>query len=89
VASDNGKQIITTNSAAVTVTIPSGLGIAGFYCEVKQQGLGQVTVATSGTTLQYLDYELPTTYSQKALIFIDNIPNLTETYQVYGELSMI
>lgn len=49
-SSDNGVVIQFTNSSAVTVTIPSGLG-ANFYCTIIQWGGGQVTVnAGSGVT---------------------------------------
>lgn len=46
-ASDNGKTITLDNAAAITVTIPTGLG-AGFQCMLIQKGAGQVTLAAAG-----------------------------------------
>jgi hypothetical protein len=49
-ASDNGKVITCSNAAAITVTVPSGLGV-GFNCLVIQKGAGQVTFSPSSTTV--------------------------------------
>jgi hypothetical protein len=46
-AADNGKIVTLNNAAAITLTIPSGLG-AGFSCLVIQLGAGQVTVVAGG-----------------------------------------
>ena len=48
--SDNGKVIVCSNSAATTVTIPSGL-TSGFGCTVVQNGTGVVTIEGSGATV--------------------------------------
>jgi hypothetical protein len=49
--SDNGKVILCTNAATITVTVPSTL-TAGFSCKLVQGGAGIVgVVAGSGTTL--------------------------------------
>ena len=50
VAADKGKVVTCNNGAAITVTVPAGLG-AGFTCTVIQKGAGQVTFATSSTTV--------------------------------------
>jgi hypothetical protein len=50
-ASDNGKVVTFNNSAAVTLTVPSGLGV-GFNCLVVQLGAGAVTPTASGTTIR-------------------------------------
>lgn len=50
VSADSGRVISLNNAAAITVTIPSGLG-AGFNCSFIQKGAGVVTFSTSGTTL--------------------------------------
>jgi len=50
VAGDNGKVVVLDNASAVTVTVPSGLG-AGFNCSFVQKGAGQVSFATSSTTI--------------------------------------
>ena len=52
--SDNGKVIVCTNAATITVTIPSTL-TAGFSCKLVQGGAGIVgAVAGSGTTLSLI-----------------------------------
>lgn len=51
VSGDNGKVVTFNNASAVTVTVPSGLPV-GFSCAIIQKGAGQVTLATSGTTLR-------------------------------------
>ena len=88
VAADLGKQIVFTNSSAITVTIPSGLP-TGFNCEVLQQGAGQVSFITSATILKYSTFELAEIEEQYGLVGIDKMDNLTETYHLYGELSSI
>lgn len=50
VAADNGLVITLSNAAAITVTVPSGLG-AGFSCMLVQLGAGQVSLTASGTTV--------------------------------------
>ena len=50
VAGDNGKVVVLDNASAVTVTVPSGLGV-GFNCSFIQKGAGQVSFSTSGTTI--------------------------------------
>jgi hypothetical protein len=47
---DNGKIVTMSNAAAITLTVPSGLG-TGFSCLIIQLGAGKVTVAASGTTI--------------------------------------
>lgn len=49
-SSDNGKVVVLDNASAITLTVPSGLG-AGFNCSVIQKGAGQVSFATSSTTI--------------------------------------
>lgn len=52
--SDNGKVIVCTNAATITVTIPSTL-TAGFSCKLVQGGAGIVgAVAGAGTTLSLI-----------------------------------
>jgi len=88
ISSDSGKQLIFTNASAVTVTIPTGL-TNGFNCECLQQGTGQLTFTASATTLRYSTFELPQSAEQHSLVAIDNVPNLTETYHLFGQLSAI
>ena len=49
-ASDNGKVVVLNNASAVTVTVPSGLGV-GFNCSFVQKGAGQVSFSASSTTI--------------------------------------
>ncbi len=49
-ASDNGKVVVLDNGSAVTVTVPSGLGV-GFNCSFVQKGAGQVSFSASSTTI--------------------------------------
>ncbi len=49
-STDNGKIVTMSNAAAITLTVPSGLG-AGFSCLVIQLAAGKVTPTASGTTL--------------------------------------
>ena len=51
VAADNGEIVVCNNAAAITVTVPSGLGV-GFSCSIVQKGAGQITLSASGTTLR-------------------------------------
>lgn len=46
-ANDNGTVIVCTNGAAVTITLPQTL-LAGFQCDIIQQGAGVVNMQTSG-----------------------------------------
>jgi hypothetical protein len=48
--SDNGKVIVCSNSAQITVTIPSGL-TSGFGCTIVQNGTGVVSIEGSGATV--------------------------------------
>jgi len=50
VAGDNNKVVTLSNAAAITLTVPSGLG-AGFSCLLVQLGAGQVTLSPSSTTI--------------------------------------
>ncbi len=48
--SDNAGFIVVNSASLVTVTVPSTLP-AGFYCQIIQQGAGQVQVVGSGVTM--------------------------------------
>jgi len=50
VAGDNGKVVVLNNASAVTVTVPSGLGV-GFNCSFIQKGAGQVSFVESSTNI--------------------------------------
>ena len=49
-AADNNKVFLITSASAITVTVPSTLPI-GFSCQIIQGGVGAITIAGSGVTL--------------------------------------
>jgi hypothetical protein len=49
-SSDNGKVITLDNTAAISLTVPTGL-VAGFNCMIVQKGAGLVTIAGVGVTV--------------------------------------
>ncbi len=49
-AADNNKVFLITSASAITVTVPSILPI-GFSCQIIQGGVGAITIAGSGVTL--------------------------------------
>lgn len=51
VAADAAKVLTASNAGAITVTVPSGVFVAGDIITVLQTGAGQVTFAASGTTI--------------------------------------
>jgi len=81
-STDNGKLITLSNAAAITLTIPAGLGV-GFNCELAQLGAGQVTITASGTTLNSSG-GLLTTSTQFSLASVQAY--LTNTFLVGGDL---
>src|SRR5262245_6848130 len=50
VSGDNGNIVTMSNAAAITLTVPSGLG-AGFSCLIIQLAAGKITPTASGTTI--------------------------------------
>lgn len=50
-ATDATKVVTASNAGAITVTVPSGVFVAGDIITVLQTGAGQVTFAASGTTI--------------------------------------
>jgi hypothetical protein len=49
-ATDNNKVFLITSASAITVTVPNNLPV-GFSCQIIQGGLGAITMAGSGVTL--------------------------------------
>ena len=48
---EDSKSVIIVNSAtAVTITVPANLS-KGFFCQIIQKGVGQVTISGNGITL--------------------------------------
>lgn len=50
-AADASKVVTASNASAITITVPSGVYVAGDIITVIQIGAGQVTFAASGTTI--------------------------------------
>lgn len=86
ISDDKDKILYTTNTSPVTITIPAGLTTNQEY-EVIQYAAGQVSFVSSGTTLKYLSYELPSILELNGRVTISYID--TETYQIIGDLTMI
>jgi hypothetical protein len=84
VASDAGKMVTLTNASAITLTVPSGLGLStGQRIDLAQLGAGQVTVAASGTTVNATPgLKLRAQYSAASLIVTG-----TNTFLLVGDLS--
>jgi len=78
--SDNGKVIVCSNSATVTVTIPTGL-TAGFSCTIVQSGTGTVQVE-GGATIYGLGSKTATAGQYAAL---NVIPIGTNIYVLEGD----
>lgn len=70
-ATHNGKILLFTNGAAITLTVPAGLG-TGFSCQIVQMGAGQVTPTVSSTTLLQADALTKTRkqYSRASLLAV-------------------
>jgi hypothetical protein len=49
--SDNGYLVTLNNASPITLTVPSGVFSQGQQINIAQYGVGQVTVAGSGTTV--------------------------------------
>ena len=49
-SSDNGKVITLDNTAAISLTVPTGLA-EGFNCMIVQKGAGLVTISGAGVTV--------------------------------------
>ena len=80
--SDNRKVIVCSNSAQITVTLPSGL-TSGFGCTVVQSGTGTVLIEGSGGTIVYGFGNKTATAGQYASINIYNAG--TDTYALEGD----
>ena len=80
---DNGKIININVSGAFTLTVPSLLPV-GFNCTIVQYGAGQITLATSGTTLKNRN-SYTKSAGQFSIITIINMGS--ETYITSGEMS--
>jgi hypothetical protein len=81
-STDNGRVVVLTNAAAITLTIPSGLP-AGFTCQIVQGGAGVVTLSASGTTLNSFGALLSTAGQYAAASILSPVSN---TFVIAGNL---
>jgi hypothetical protein len=81
-STDNGRVVVLTNAAAITLTIPSGLP-AGFTCQIVQGGAGMVTLSASGTTLNSFGALLSTAGQYAAASILSPVSN---TFVIAGNL---
>ena len=76
--SDIGKVIVCTNTALITVTIPTGL-TSGFSCRLIQQGVGKVkVVGATGVSMSLIGGK-NTTSAQYAVVTVLNYASETYT----------
>lgn len=67
-ASDVNKLVTLNNANPITVTVPSSVFTQGQQVNIQQIGAGQVTVATSGTTVTGTGTKLRAQYSAATLL---------------------
>jgi hypothetical protein len=84
VSGDVNKLVTLNNASAVTVTVPNGVFTAGQQINLQQIGVGQVTVASDGTTTitSTPGLKLRARYSAATLICTG-----TNTFTLLGDLS--
>lgn len=84
VAGDLNKLVTLSNASAITVTIPNGVFTSGQQVNLQQIGVGQVTVASDGTTTitSTPGLKLRAQYSAATLICTG-----TNTFTLIGDLS--
>ena len=82
--SDNGKVILMTNVASITVTLPSTLS-DGFNCKLVQGGAGQITVVAGASVTLYGYNSFTTTAGQYAVLNI--IPVASDAYAIEGDIT--
>ena len=84
VVGDVGRLVTFDNSATVTLTVGTGLGItAGQRVDLAQIGAGQVQVSGSAAILATPTAKLRTQYSAATLICV-----ATDTYLLVGDLAV-
>ena len=69
-ATDNGKIISCTSNSAVTITVPALT--SGFNCLIVQRGTGQITLSTSGSTINNR-YNFNKTAGQHAIMSLVSV----------------
>ena len=82
ISTDVNKLITMSNTAAITLTIPSGVFTLGQQIHIQQLGVGQVTISpASGVTCTGTGTKLRTRYSAATIICTG-----TNTFTVVGDL---
>jgi hypothetical protein len=84
ISSDNGKLVTLNNSSAIQLIVPSNLGLtAGQRIDIAQLGLGQVTLVTSGVTINTsATLKTRTRYSAISLVCLG-----VDNYLLIGDLA--
>ena len=82
--SDNGKVILMTNVANITVTLPSTLS-DGFNCKLVQGGVGQITVLAGSGVILYGYNTFTTTAGEYAVLNI--VPVASDAYAIEGDIT--
>jgi hypothetical protein len=84
VAGDVNKLVTLSNAGAITLTVPNGVFTSGQQVNLQQIGVGQVTVASDGTTTitSTPGLKLRAQYSAATLICTG-----TNTFTLVGDLS--
>jgi hypothetical protein len=71
--SSTGPRLVIAESASdITLTLPSGLGVAGDTITIARYGAGAVTIAPSGVTINGTSntFSIPERYSKASLVCI-------------------
>lgn len=83
-AADLGKQLYCTNSTAITITIPSGLG-EGYNVTVVRWGAGTVTITPSSVTINGASSSVVLGDRYKGIASV--IANAANVFGVHGALA--
>lgn len=88
---DNGKHVVSTNAAAITVTIPTNASVAvpvGTCMSIEQGGAGKVSLSVAGVTLRKKASAAATgaTSEQGAVIALTKVD--TDTWVLTGDMEL-
>jgi hypothetical protein len=85
VASDASKLVTTSNASAVTVTIPSGVFVAGNIINVQSIGVGLTTISGGAVTITSTGGAAPILRAQFSACSI--ICTASDVFTVIGDLA--